>query len=144
MACVFCDGPGGEVLWQSASLRIVAADEADAPGLCRVVLRQHVCEMTDLPAIERDAIMRAVFALESALRAVCVPDKMNVASLGNVTPHLHWHVIPRWRNDSRFPDPIWCPPRRESPGRAFGRDERARIAAALTRELGPSSPLPRA
>ena len=52
--------------------------------------------------------MSAVYATESILRDLLRPDKINLASLGNVVPHLHWHVIPRWKNDSHFPDPIWA------------------------------------
>jgi diadenosine tetraphosphate (Ap4A) HIT family hydrolase len=41
------------------------------------------------------------------------PDKINLASLGNMTPHLHWHVIPRFKQDKHFPQPIWGVPQRE-------------------------------
>ena len=54
------------------------------------------------------AFMRAVFAVEGALRASLSPHKMNVASLGNLTPHLHWHVIPRFKDDPAFPKPVWA------------------------------------
>ena len=63
--------------------------------------------MTDLRPPERDLIMRAVFAAESALREVMAPDKINLASLGNVVPHIHWHVVPRFRDDPHFPNPVW-------------------------------------
>jgi diadenosine tetraphosphate (Ap4A) HIT family hydrolase len=53
-------------------------------------------------------LMDVVFATERALRRIMQPDKINLASLGNVVPHLHWHVIPRWRDDSHFPAPIWA------------------------------------
>jgi diadenosine tetraphosphate (Ap4A) HIT family hydrolase len=55
-----------------------------------------------------------VFALEAALRELLRPDKINLASLGNMTPHLHWHVIPRFRDDPHFPNPIWGARQRES------------------------------
>jgi diadenosine tetraphosphate (Ap4A) HIT family hydrolase len=41
------------------------------------------------------------------------PDKINLASLGNVVPHLHWHVIPRFADDAHFPSPIWASPQRD-------------------------------
>jgi len=41
------------------------------------------------------------------------PDKVNLASFGNMTPHLHWHVIPRWRDDSHFPQSIWSAAERQ-------------------------------
>ena len=68
--------------------------------------------MTDLPIEHRAAIMKAVCVTESVLRELMRPDKINLASLGNVVPHVHWHIIPRWQNDSHFPDPIWATAKR--------------------------------
>jgi diadenosine tetraphosphate (Ap4A) HIT family hydrolase len=68
--------------------------------------------MTDLAAVERERLMQVVFATEAAVRALLKPDKINLASLGNMVPHLHWHVIPRFRNDRHFPNPIWGEPQR--------------------------------
>jgi diadenosine tetraphosphate (Ap4A) HIT family hydrolase len=42
------------------------------------------------------------------------PDKVNLATLGNVVPHLHWHVIPRYKEDSCFPASVWSEKQRES------------------------------
>jgi diadenosine tetraphosphate (Ap4A) HIT family hydrolase len=88
-------------------LRVVLVDDADFPGFARVIWNEHVREMTDLGAADRERLMRAVFAVEQAQREVLAPTKVNLASLGNVTPHLHWHVIPRFADDSHFPQPVW-------------------------------------
>jgi len=37
------------------------------------------------------------------------PTKINLASLGNMVPHLHWHVIARFEGDARWPAPVWAP-----------------------------------
>lgn len=105
--CELCENVGGEVLWQDALCRVVLVEDRDYPGFCRVIWTQHVKEMTDLPAAQRRHLMEVVFAAESAVRQMLQPDKINLASLGNLTPHLHWHVIPRWRGDRHFPNPIW-------------------------------------
>jgi diadenosine tetraphosphate (Ap4A) HIT family hydrolase len=97
-----------------AEWRVVLADEPDFPGFCRVIWNSHVREMTDLSAEQRQQMMAAVWAVEKSLRAVLQPQKINLASLGNVTPHLHWHIIPRWQTDSHFPAPIWVERRRIS------------------------------
>jgi diadenosine tetraphosphate (Ap4A) HIT family hydrolase len=55
-----------------------------------------------------------VFAVEGSLRATLAPDKVNVASLGNLTPHLHWHVIPRFADDPHFPHSVWAQPQRSA------------------------------
>ena len=73
--------------------------------------------MTDLGASERARLISVVFELEAGLRELLRPDKINLASLGNAVPHLHWHVIPRFRGDPHFPGPIWGPPLRQ-PGAA--------------------------
>jgi diadenosine tetraphosphate (Ap4A) HIT family hydrolase len=110
--CELCDTPGGEILWQDSRCRVVLVDEPGYPGFCRVIWGAHVKEMTELTPGDREHFMRVVFALEAALRELMQPEKINLASLGNVVPHLHWHVIPRYRDDPHFPAPIWAEARR--------------------------------
>jgi len=134
-ACEFCEGPGGAVLWQDEFCRVVRVDDAGYPGFCRVILGRHAREMTDLSREERARLMGIVFAVEEAVREAMSPDKMNMASLGNMTPHVHWHVIPRFRDDPHFPTPVWGTPQREAP-RDADRERRAvRLAALLAERL---------
>jgi diadenosine tetraphosphate (Ap4A) HIT family hydrolase len=112
MDCVFCREDGGELLWADDALRVVLADEPDFPGFCRVIWNAHIAEMSDLSDNERAKLMAAVNGVERAIRRVVAPAKVNLASLGNQVPHVHWHVIPRHSNDSRFPLPIWAPRQR--------------------------------
>ena len=111
--CELCTQPGGEVLYRDAQLRVVLLDEANYPGFCRVIWNAHAKEMTDLQPAERDALMAAVWQVEAAVREIMQPEKINVASLGNMTPHVHWHVIPRYADDVQFPGPIWAAARRD-------------------------------
>lgn len=134
--CVFCATEGGILLWRDDLCRVVHADEPDYPGFLRVILNRHVKEMTDLAPADRQRLMGVVLAAESALRDVLAPDKINLASLGNVVPHLHWHVIPRYADDPHFPNPVWGTRRRDTP-HAAPADVDARLAAVLSRRLGP-------
>jgi diadenosine tetraphosphate (Ap4A) HIT family hydrolase len=109
---------------------VVVADEPFA-GFCRVIWSAHVREMTDLAATDRSHLMDVVFAVEAALREMLAPDKMNLASLGNQMPHLHWHVIPRFRDDSHFPRPVWDAAQREAAARALPADFYATLAARI-------------
>ena len=106
MNCELCQ-PSGDVIVQTADWRVVLVDDAHYPGFCRVIWNQHIKEMTDLNATQRVALMSVVWQVESAIRSVMQPHKINLASLGNVVPHLHWHVIPRYTDDMHFPNPIW-------------------------------------
>ena len=94
----------GVVIWRDDLLSVIAVDDAEYPGFTRVVWNAHVKEMTDLDADERARVMEVVFAVESAQRAVMAPEKINLASFGNMTPHVHWHVIPRYVEDAHFPN----------------------------------------
>lgn len=106
-ACELCTPQGETILWTSSCCRVIRVHEPAFPGFCRVIWHEHVREMSDLSADQQRVLMDVVFSVEAALRVCYQPDKINLASFGNVVPHLHWHVIPRWRDDSHFPEPIW-------------------------------------
>ena len=130
--CPLCREDGGTLLWRGPQFRVIEVDDADYPGFTRVIWHAHQSEMTQLPAPERDLLMRAVYAVEQALIDVLSPDKINLASLGNMVPHVHWHVIPRWRDDRHFPDAIWAAPRMASDAASSASQTRqARIQALL-------------
>lgn len=98
--------------WQTvvATDRLAVVRVLDAPAFpafYRVVWRDHVAEWTDLDSADRLLCLDTVAAVESALRDGLTPRKINLASLGNMVPHLHWHVIARFDWDSHFPQPIW-------------------------------------
>ncbi|NVD72168.1 HIT family protein [Duganella sp. BJB488] len=118
MACDLCAllaaPAAGAVIWSDRQLSVVAVDEAEYPGFTRVVWNAHVKEMTDLSPAERGRVMEVVWAVESAQRAVMAPEKINLASFGNMTPHVHWHVIPRYVDDAHFPNPTWAAAQRAS------------------------------
>lgn len=107
MTCPLCQPEPENVVWRDDECRVILVDEPDFPGFCRVIWQEHVAEMSDLPAYAQRHLLHVVLAVEEALREVMRPDKINLASLGNVVPHLHWHVIPRFAADSHFPNPIW-------------------------------------
>ncbi|MHB8345582.1 MAG: HIT family protein [Acidiferrobacterales bacterium] len=112
VSCPLCQALDENVLWRGRHCRIILIDDADHAGYCRVIWNVHVKEMTDLSVRSRMHLMQVVFASEQAVRAVMSPEKINLATLGNQVPHLHWHVIPRFADDSSFPDSIWSPVRR--------------------------------
>ena len=131
-ACELCDSSGGEPLWQDELCRVVLVEDRDYPGFCRVILNRHVKEMTDLDGEARQRLMQVVFAAEQALRELLQPDKINLASLGNMTPHLHWHVIPRFADDRHFPGSVWGETRRPGVPRAVDRDA---LRSSLRKQL---------
>ncbi|WP_114689432.1 HIT family protein [Polynucleobacter necessarius] len=109
--CVLCKDnlkpEEGKLIWRGDDCRVILVNHPDLPGFCRVIWHRHVAEMTDLSYGEREHIMTLVFAVEAAIRHVMHPDKVNIAALGNMVPHIHWHVIPRFKDDACFPGSAW-------------------------------------
>ena len=77
------------------------------PGYVQLVTKEHIKELTDLDFAGANEVFAILFKVEGVLRKLYYPDKVNIASLGNMVPHLHWHIIPRYVNDRHFPNPIW-------------------------------------
>lgn len=113
--CPLCDGPGGVLVFQGAAFRVIRTDEGGFPAFYRVVWNGHVRELSDLAPADRARCLEAVVAVEQSLRTHLHPVKVNLAALGNMVAHLHWHVIARFDWDSHFPAPVWAPARREAP-----------------------------
>lgn len=106
--CELCELAALRPVYADSKLSVIIVDDANYPGFCRVIWRDHVREMSDLSVEDRLLLNEAVYEVELAVREVMKPAKVNVASLGNVVPHLHWHVIPRYTDDAHFPAPVWA------------------------------------
>jgi diadenosine tetraphosphate (Ap4A) HIT family hydrolase len=127
----------GPLVWRDDRLAVILVDEPGYPGFARVVWHDHVREMTDLSPQDRDHVMRAVWAVEQAQRETMSPHKVNVASFGNMTPHVHWHVIPRYTDDAHFPNPTWGAKQREPDAAAVASREALlpQLRAAIVKKL---------
>jgi len=111
--CELCESPGGFVVVQTPLLRVLRIEDVSFPAFYRVVWQAHRAEFTDLSSSERSLCLEAVARVETVLREHLRPTKINLASLGNMVAHLHWHVIARFDWDSHFPQPIWGQAQRE-------------------------------
>jgi len=124
--CVLCEGPGGRLVFEGAKLRVIHAQEAGFPAFYRVVWAAHAPEFSDLDAADRTLCMEAVVRVEQCLRDALAPTKLNIAALGNMVAHLHWHVIARFADDSHFPGSVWAGAQRERDA-----EREAQVAASL-------------
>ena len=137
-ACPLCAAEGGPLVWRGKQLRVIRAEEAGFPAFYRVVWHDHVAEFSDLNATDRAHCMDVVVQVEQALRQHLLPTKINLAALGNMVVHLHWHVIARFDWDSHFPAPVWAPAQRErgAAQEAAVRGRLAAVEAQLRESLG--------
>ena len=110
--CPLCEADGGELIWMGDRARVILVEHDRFPGFCRIVWNDHAAELTDLEDGDQAWLMRLVARVERVVREVMTPDKVNLAAFGNMVPHLHWHIIPRYRWDTHFPEAIWAAPQR--------------------------------
>ncbi|NML62961.1 HIT family protein [Massilia sp. RP-1-19] len=136
MLCELCE-PKAPTVYRDDRLSVILVDDAAYPGFCRVIWNDHVKEMSDLANEDRLYINEAVYQVELALVGVMKPFKVNLASLGNMVPHLHWHLIPRYEDDAQFPSPVWAPAVRttDKPVLAARRALLPQLAADIARRL---------
>ena len=106
--CPLCETDGSLLVFQGEKLRVIQAAEPGFPAFYRVIWNAHVAEFSDLTAHEQITCMQAVSNVEKVLRVQLQPAKINLAALGNMVPHLHWHVIARFDWDTHFPLSVWA------------------------------------
>lgn len=113
MDCVLCHPQKENVVWKNKELRVIQVDDPLFPGYFRVIWNKHIAEMSDLTDDERQLLEKVLLTVEKVVREQIQPDKINWAQFGNMVPHLHWHIIARYRDDSHFPESIWGLKQRE-------------------------------
>jgi diadenosine tetraphosphate (Ap4A) HIT family hydrolase len=126
--CPLCDGPGGTVVFQGDRFRVIRAAEPGFPAFYRLIWSAHVREFSELAPDDRHLCIDAVTCIEEALRQRLDPVKVNLATLGNAVPHLHWHIVARFEWDSHFPGAPWAAALRSAPPDAQARIEGLRPA----------------
>lgn len=114
--CPMCDR------WQTdADLRIAELEysylilnrDQFFPGYCLLFTKKHITELFELDQTTRQGMMEEVARTAQALAHCFQPDKINYELLGNMVPHIHWHLVPRFQTDALWPRPIWSEPHPE-------------------------------
>ena len=101
------------------------------PGYTLLFTKTHVTELFHLERSVRTALMEEVSAVAQALYTTFTPDKINYELLGNMVPHIHWHIVPRFSSERLWPRPIWAEQHEElimSPGEYWQRVDSIRGA----------------
>lgn len=101
-------------------------------GRCLLTLREHHTELFQLTPAMRTAFLEDVSRVAEAISRALKPCKINYELLGNAVPHMHWHIIPRFREDGVYPKAIWAS---QVPQRTLPPAERDALIAALRQSL---------
>jgi len=135
--CPMCsDTSEADVVAELPSGRVHLQNDADYRGYCILVFRRHAVELHDLTDEERRQWIDDISRIGRAISDRCEPAKLNVSMLGNMMPHLHCHIMPRYPED-----PDWGRPpvyRRPAERRQLPLEEYEALKAALRDTLAPA------
>ncbi len=92
---------------------------------------RHVVRPDQLSVEEWTKFTTDLHRAVSALMAVCKADHINVECMGNQVPHLHWQVIPRYKEDPRWGGPVWTSTIEELHENELPDNERKRLISGI-------------
>ena len=106
-SCELCEMKTENIVWQDKLCRLIIAKDKNLYGVHRIIWNDHVSELSFLSKINRHHLFTQLIEAEKYILKKFQPHKINIASFGNMVPHLHWHIIPRWKTDPWWPNTIW-------------------------------------
>jgi len=100
------------IIYENKNIKI-EIEPSEIPWL--KVFTQHAYkEMSEVPKEIRVEIYTLLHLIEEEMIVYYNPIKINIASFGNYMPHVHWHIMARFAEDSFYPEPMWGTKQRES------------------------------
>jgi diadenosine tetraphosphate (Ap4A) HIT family hydrolase len=96
----------------SHPLIYIELHESEIPWL-KIFTKTPKKEFSECSSDEKSVIWEALDLIEKEMIAYFSPEKINMASFGNMLPHVHWHIMARFKEDSYFPEPMWGVKQRE-------------------------------
>jgi diadenosine tetraphosphate (Ap4A) HIT family hydrolase len=99
------------IIYENKNIKI-EIEESEIPWL-KIFTQDTYKEMSEVPAEIKFEIYDLLDIIEKEMIAYYNPKKINIASFGNYMPHVHWHIMARFEEDSYFPEPMWGTKQRE-------------------------------
>lgn len=90
----------------------IEVEASEIPWL-KIFTQEPHKEFSDCSEETRQEIFRLLTIIEKEMIAYFQPEKINIASFANYLPHVHWHIMARFKTDSYFPEPMWGEKQRE-------------------------------
>ena len=84
----------------------IEVETSEVPWL-KIFTKEDKKEFSECMVKTRKEVHRVLHIIELEMLDYYQPEKINIASFGNVLPQVHWHIMARFENDSYFPEPMW-------------------------------------
>jgi diadenosine tetraphosphate (Ap4A) HIT family hydrolase len=100
------------IIYENKNIKI-ETEASEIPWL-KIFTQHPYKEMSEVPEVTKFEIYYLLDIIEKEMLSYYNPTKINIASFGNYVPHIHWHIMARFEEDSYFPEPMWGTKQRES------------------------------
>lgn len=106
--CPFCQIPDERIINRSHSYIVIRDGYPVTPGHTLIVPHRHISSFFDLNSVERKSLFDMLDTVKGQLDDEYHPDSYNIGindgpEAGQTVPHLHIHVIPRYKGDMEDP-----------------------------------------
>lgn len=84
----------------------IQIEQSEIPWL-KIFTNENFKEFSQCPKEVKEEIWNKLDIIEKEMIKYFNPAKINIASFGNYVPHVHFHIMARFKEDSFFPEPMW-------------------------------------
>lgn len=98
------DGP---IIGELSLSKVILVNNQYFPWLILVPKRENMCEIIDLEEEDQKKLFEEIIFISKTMKKIFSPDKLNIASLGNIVKQLHVHIIARYASDICWPNPVF-------------------------------------
>ena len=78
--------------------KVILFKEQSHKGRVIVACKRHVDDITDLTKEERTQYVEDINRVAEVLHQLFAPDKINFGAYGDTMHHLHFHLVPKYRD----------------------------------------------
>ncbi|CAM3625615.1 MAG: HIT family protein [Aliarcobacter sp.] len=91
----------------------IEIEPSEIPWL-KIFTNEPIKEFSECNSETKQEIWKYLDLIEKEMISYFKPEKINIASFGNYVPHVHFHIMARFKEDSFFPEPMWGKKQREA------------------------------
>jgi diadenosine tetraphosphate (Ap4A) HIT family hydrolase len=110
---------------------VLLSKDANYPWIILVPRRHSIQEVYQLDIEDRQQLLHESCVVAETMTALFHPDKLNIATIGNMVPQLHMHHVARFSNDGAWPGPVWG----AQPAASYNKDKLASLVLELQTAL---------